>query len=126
VIASQSLELAFLVAEELERAVPELGFAPDLGWACYAGVDLAALLDRLDERIAVLHFKDLDRFAAEPETVQLGSGVIDFAPAWAWLQLRPDRDVWVTAEQDHAADADAAAAHNGALLTARLHGQEIG
>ena len=104
----------------LETADTKIGFAPDLGWMAKAGEDLKAVLGELNGRVRVLHFKDFVSRAPGQNTCHLGEGIIDFDPAWQWLESRTDEDLWVTAEQDHADDADAACAFNGAYLGTRL------
>lgn len=106
-----------------ERACPELGFGPDLGWAAAAGVNLASLLDDLGDQIQILHFKDFapsDDGGWTTDTCHLGVGAVDFSPAWDWLAAHPDQPCWVTAEQDRAENADVAAAANGAWLNQGL------
>ena len=49
-------------------------FQLDIGWAYDAGEDVAALLDRLGDRIELLHVKDGVRTAAELEQRPLGHG----------------------------------------------------
>ena len=85
-----------------------------------AGQDLSAILGDLDDRIKVLHFKDFLSRNEGQNTCPLGTGIIDFEPAWQWLADRADRDIWITAEQDNADDADAACIANGAYLNDRL------
>ncbi len=104
----------------LDSADPNIGFAPDLGWMAKAGEDLTTVLNTLDERIRVLHFKDFISRDPGQNTCHLGEGIVDFGPAWAWLARRGDRDLWITAEQDHADNADEACQINGAYLSDQL------
>ncbi|MEM9106161.1 MAG: sugar phosphate isomerase/epimerase family protein [Pseudomonadota bacterium] len=104
----------------LDSADPKIGFAPDLGWMAKAGEDLGSMLDLLGDRIKVLHFKDFISSDPGQDTCHLGEGIIDLDPAWAWLASRTDRDMWVTAEQDHAEDADRACQLNGAYMVDQL------
>lgn len=104
----------------LDTADPKIGFAPDLGWMDKAGEDVGSILNALDDRIRVLHFKDFISRDPGQNTCPLGEGIIDFDPAWTWLADRTDRDIWITAEQDHAEDADEACQLNGAYLIHQL------
>ena len=68
----------------------------DTGWAAYAGADPAALLERYDDRISLVHVKDVD-----PETgtaTQLGSGCLDLARLGD--QLRASTVEWAIYEHD--------------------------
>lgn len=104
----------------LDDADPSIGFAPDLGWIAWAGEDPATILSDLNERVKILHFKDFGSSAEGENTCHLGTGIVDFEPAWKWLSERSNRDIWVTAEQDKADDADAACIANGAYLNNRI------
>ncbi len=106
----------------MDAASPAIGYAPDLGWIAKADQDLAAVLNDLDDRIKVLHFKDFISREKGQNTSHLGAGIIDFSPAWQWLSDRADRDIWITAEQDNADDADTACVVNGAYLHDKLAG----
>lgn len=103
-----------------DAKVASLGYALDLGWAAKAGQDLGALLDDLDQSVRVLHFKDFVSDEPGQNTCHLGEGIIDFSPAWRWLEGKSDRDIWLTAEQDNAEDADKACVANGAYLTRNI------
>ncbi|WP_181408120.1 sugar phosphate isomerase/epimerase family protein [Pararhizobium mangrovi] len=105
----------------LRRAKSDaLGHALDLGWAGKAGKDMGQLLDELDREVKILHFKDFVSEEPGENTCHLGEGIIDFSPAWRWLQGKADRDIWLTAEQDHATSADDACVANGAYLVENL------
>ena len=100
----------------LELRADTLGYALDLGWAVKAGQDLSTVLADLEETVKILHFKDFISAEAGQNTCHLGEGIIDFSAAWQWLQGQGGQDIWLTAEQDNAADADIACAINGAYL----------
>lgn len=109
----------------LDSADESLGFGPDVGWAAKVGVDVAELLNELGDRVCVVHLKDFCADERESfSTVHFGDGVMPFQPVWDWLSANPGRDLWVTAEQDSAPDAEAAATANGAFLIQNL--QAIG
>ncbi|MGI9355372.1 MAG: sugar phosphate isomerase/epimerase family protein [Rhizobiaceae bacterium] len=101
-------------------AIEHLGFAPDLGWAVKGGHEMQALLEEIGSEVKVLHFKDFGSWEEGQNTVHLGTGVVDFAPAWQWLAAQVNRDIWLTAEQDHAEHNDVACRTNGAYLAAQI------
>ncbi|MEM1026745.1 MAG: sugar phosphate isomerase/epimerase family protein [Planctomycetota bacterium] len=109
----------------LTLADPALGFGPDLGWVAKAGADVSAFLDELGDRIGLIHLKDyFGEERGQFSTAHFGEGVMDFQPVWDWLHVNQRRGFWVTAEQDAAPDAVAAAMHNGRFLVDHL--QRIG
>ena len=101
-------------------AIEHLGFAPDLGWAVKGGHEMPALLEQIGSAVRVIHFKDFGSWEDGQDTVHLGTGVVDFTPAWQWLAGQRHRDIWLTAEQDHAEDNDAACRTNGAYLAGHI------
>ncbi len=103
-----------------DAQIDVLGFAPDLGWAVKGGQGMGQLLREIGPRVQVLHFKDFLSWEDGQNTCPLGTGVVDFAPAWDWLAEQSQRSIWITAEQDNAEDKDAACAANGAYLAACL------
>lgn len=68
----------------------------DTGWAAYAGADPAALLDRYDDRISLVHVKDVD--AETGTATQLGDGCLDLARLGT--QLRASSAEWAIYEHD--------------------------
>ncbi|NNE80555.1 MAG: sugar phosphate isomerase/epimerase [Silicimonas sp.] len=104
----------------LDARIDTLGFAPDLGWAVKGGHGMQALLDEVGSNVRVLHFKDFITWEDGQNTCHLGTGVVDFAPAWAWLAEQAGADIWLTAEQDNAPDNDRACAVNGQYLVSHL------
>lgn len=103
-----------------DTRIDTLGYAPDLGWAVKGGQDMSQLLDEIGSGIKVLHFKDFLSWADGQDTCPLGTGIVDFAPAWHWLTDRLESGIWITAEQDNAEDNEAACKANGAYLAAQL------
>lgn len=66
--------------DRLVSGTAELGFELDVGWATAAGVDPVALIDRVGDRIPVIHLKDVRLDPAAPRgghPVDLGVGDID-------------------------------------------------
>ena len=104
----------------LDADIDQLGFAPDLGWAVKGGCQMADLLRSVGNRSQVLHFKDFLTWDGGDDTCRLGTGIIDFAPAWKWLSGQSARSLWITAEQDNAEDKDADCQANGAWLSDHL------
>jgi sugar phosphate isomerase/epimerase len=68
----------------------------DTGWAAYAGADPAALLERYDDRISLVHVKDVD--AETGTATQLGSGCLDLTRLGE--QLRASSVEWAIYEHD--------------------------
>jgi len=100
--------------------IPGLNYAPDLGWAVKGGQDMSSLLKEIGSAVKVLHFKDFVSWEDGQNTCHLGEGVVDFAPAWDWLARQEVDDVWITAEQDNAADNELACQLNGEFLVRHL------
>ncbi|WP_152042881.1 sugar phosphate isomerase/epimerase family protein [Salinigranum salinum] len=64
----------------LVDATTHLGFELDVGWATAAGVDPVALIERLGDRLPVVHLKDVQVDPAAPRgghPVDLGAGDVD-------------------------------------------------
>ena len=95
-----------------------VGLCPDTGHSTYAGIDPVSLLDRHAQRLAYVHFKDIDtgRLAAAraerlsfPQAVArgifrpLGDGSVDFAAVAARLAA-VGYSGWATVEQDRLPD----------------------
>lgn len=47
------------------REVPDLRVELDVGWVCYAGVDVIKVMEEYKERIAIVHLKDIVEDAAQ-------------------------------------------------------------
>lgn len=108
----------------LEMRSASLGYALDLGWAVKAGQDLSEVLGGLGQAAKILHFKDFVSTEAGQNTCHLGEGIIDFSAAWQWLEDQRGTNIWLTAEQDNADDADIACGINGSYLA--QHNQKLG
>lgn len=68
----------------------------DAGWAKYAGADPVALLERYDDRISLVHVKDVD--GETGTATQLGLGCLDLDRLGA--QLRDSTVEWAIYEHD--------------------------
>jgi len=68
----------------------------DAGWAAYAGADPTALLERYDDRISLVHVKDVD--AETGTATQLGAGCLDLVRLGD--QLRKSSTQWAIYEHD--------------------------
>jgi len=101
----------------LEKRSASLGYALDLGWAVKAEQNLSEVLNGIGEAAKILHFKDFLSAESGQNTCHLGDGIIDFSAAWRWLEGQNSANIWLTAEQDNADDADIACGVNGAYLT---------
>ncbi len=97
-----------------------LGAELDVGWATYAGVDVADLIRRLGHRVRILHVKDLaPGFAAmerERIYVPAGQGACDYPAAFAAADryARPDYRIVLDqdpSDRDGVADSLASAAY---------------
>jgi inosose dehydratase len=109
--------------DEVDRALADLdpglvGLCADTGHSTYAGIDPASLLHRHGDRLAYMHFKDIDAgrlAAARQEKLSfyqavargifrpLGEGSVDFAAVSARL-AELGYSGWATVEQDRLPD----------------------
>lgn len=79
---------------------PDLKLCPDLGWLHKAGVDLVEFLERFQERIGVIHFKDFASLDPKlTDTVFLGDGCVPLEQAAQWMGNNMS-DIWLISEQD--------------------------
>lgn len=67
----------------------------DVYWAAYAGHDPLALLNRLDERVALIHFKDM---AADRSMTEVGRGILDMQGMTLFAR---QHNLWAAVENDH-------------------------
>ena len=70
----------------LAKSSDDLRFELDVGWVVAGGHDPVAILNAYAGRIDLLHVKDMTRDAAAPlgwRSVEVGRGVIDWAPIFA-------------------------------------------
>ncbi len=67
----------------------------DIYWAAYAGHDPLTLLDKLGERVALVHFKDM---AADHSMTEVGKGILDMKNMTAFVQ---QHGIWAVVEHDH-------------------------
>lgn len=104
----------------LDANIEGLGFAPDLGWLVKGDQGMGALLDEIGSSVETLHFKNFVSWDDGQNTCHLDDGVVDFTPAWEWLSYQTGRNIWLTAEQDNAVDAEEACRHNGSTLASHL------
>ena len=88
-----------------------VNFELDCGWVTVGGADPAELLDRLDERISLVHISDADESGTPTE---IGDGVLDVT-ACADAADRAGVE-WAIYEHDDPADAMASAAHGAEVL----------
>ena len=97
----------------------DLGFCIDVGWVVKGGADVLPLLERVQDRIGALHFKDFATGAGSGvrlDTVLLGEGVAPLGEAAAWAAEHLP-GLWLIAEQDVAAGLpDEAIRANAAFL----------
>lgn len=123
-------------ADEIDRFVADSA-APlcvDTGHCAYAGIDPVALIERLGDRVAYLHLKDVDgdrlraalalelsfeEAVAERLFCPLGAGVVDFAALAGTLE-RLGYEGWATVEQDRLPTDSTAPAESAAASLAHL------
>src|SRR5713226_632987 len=67
----------------------------DVYWAAYAGHDPLALLNRLGERVALIHFKDM---LPDRSMTEVGKGVLDMQSITTFAQ---HHNLWAVVEHDH-------------------------
>ncbi len=67
----------------------------DVYWVAYAGYDPLALLNRLGERVGLIHFKDM---APDRSMTEVGKGILDMQGMTAFAQ---QHNVWAAVENDH-------------------------
>jgi sugar phosphate isomerase/epimerase len=67
----------------------------DVYWAAHAGHDPLALLQRLGNRVALVHCKDQ---AANGEMTEVGQGTLDMSGMTAFAQ---QQGIWAVVEHDH-------------------------
>ena len=67
----------------------------DMNWAAYAGHDPLALMNRLGERIALIHFKDM---APDRSMTEVGKGILDMQNMTVFAQ---QHNIWAVVEHDH-------------------------
>jgi inosose dehydratase len=118
-------------ADEIDRLVADtdVPLCIDSGHCAYAGIDPVELIERLGDRVAYLHLKDVDRdrlrgalalelsfeeAVGERVFCPLGEGVVDFA---ALATVLGDFEGWATVEQDRLpTDSTTPAEHAAASL----------
>ncbi len=67
----------------------------DVYWVAFAGHDPLVLLNRLGERIALIHFKDM---APNRSMIEVGKGILDMQGITAFAQ---QRNMWAIVENDY-------------------------
>lgn len=67
----------------------------DVYWVAYAGHDPLALLNRLGQRVALIHFKDM---AADRSMTEVGKGILDMQGMLAFAR---QHNLWAVVEHDH-------------------------
>lgn len=97
----------------VEATPPSVGLELDLGWAMAAGADPVELLDRLVDRVPMVHLKDVDRETRTP--VELGRGGLDVE---ACVDAAHRADVeWLVYEHDRPTDPRDSLRHGARTLS---------
>lgn len=87
----------------IEATHPRLvAFELDVFWVRYAGHDPVALIQRLGERVPIVHLKDMAD-GAERADAPVGAGIIDWDPMLNAAETAGA--AWYVVEQDHPRDA---------------------
>lgn len=109
----ESLDGASRYDRLLEATDDRVGVELDVGWAAAGGADPVALIDRLGERLRVLHAKDADVDAAE--SVEVGDGDVDLE---ACVRAAAEAGVeWVVYEHDEPTDPRASISTGASFLS---------
>ncbi|WP_459192782.1 sugar phosphate isomerase/epimerase family protein [Halosimplex sp. J119] len=98
--------------EALVDETDAVRFEVDVGWAGVGGVDPAALLDDIGDRVSLIHLKDMDFEAGE--FVTFGEGDLD--PAETVAAARRNDVEWGLFENDEPVDPVAEPSHASLLL----------
>lgn len=97
----------------VERSSDDLMFEVDAGWALYGGADPVALLHEYDDRISLVHFKDVH--LDSDEAPAFGEGDLDIdAVADAAVEIGAE---WAVFENDAPEDPVTALPHGAERLT---------
>jgi len=67
----------------------------DVYWVAYAGVDPVSYLQKLEERVALVHLKDM---AADRSMTEVGKGILNMQQIYAFAQAR---GLWGIVELDY-------------------------
>ena len=67
----------------------------DMYWVAFAGHDPLALLNRLGERVALIHFKDM---AADRSMTEVGKGILDMQ---GMTDFARQHNLWAVVEHDY-------------------------
>lgn len=95
------------------------GYVPDTGHIAKGGMDPLAVIQRHYDRIAHIHFKDMD---ASGQWASMGQGAIDHEAIVAWLKEQGYRG-WIMVEEESlqaVSDPDGVTLHNGRYVRQRL------
>ena len=86
----------YLLDSMIQATDPALvKFELDVYWAAYAGVDPVSYLRALDDRVVLIHLKDM---AADRSMTEVGKGMLDMRGICAFAQAR---GLWGIVEHDH-------------------------
>ncbi|WP_225046575.1 sugar phosphate isomerase/epimerase family protein [Lacticaseibacillus kribbianus] len=102
--------------DRMYQKTSHIKFEVDVYWLAYAGMDVTAWLEAHQDRVAMLHMKDLAELGGERQSVELGTGVL---PLRQYTEFAKAHGItWLVVEQEAFAQDEpmAAAAKNAAYL----------
>ena len=94
-----------------------VGLLPDLGWVYRGDMEPVDFLKEFGDRVKAVHFKE---FTFDDHFSELGTGVVDFKPAYNYIK---NRDLWIIAEQDTCTGAPSHSARKNAEYMFQLTGR---
>ncbi len=75
-----------------------LHFEVDTYWVAYAGVDVVTFMKAHQEKIGLIHLKDMTTVDGNKESIELGEGIL---PLKAYLQFAKENHIpWIVVEQE--------------------------
>ncbi|HET8910207.1 MAG TPA: sugar phosphate isomerase/epimerase [Ktedonobacteraceae bacterium] len=86
----------YLMDHLLQATDPDLvKLEVDVYWVAYAGLDPVSYLQKLGERVVLLHLKDME---PDQSMTEVGKGTLNMKQIWGFAQAR---DLWGIVEQDY-------------------------
>ncbi|WP_262315027.1 sugar phosphate isomerase/epimerase family protein [Lacticaseibacillus parakribbianus] len=102
--------------DRMYQATTHVKFEVDVYWLAYAGIDVMAWLEAHQDRVAMLHMKDLKTLDGERQSVELGTGDL---PLRQYTEFAKAHGIeWLVVEQEAFAQDEplVAAAKNATYL----------
>lgn len=100
----------------LEEINDHVGIELDVGWAAAGGADPVALIDRLGDRLSIVHIKDVDIMTKT--SVEVGHGDVNLE---ACINAAADADVdWLIYEHDEPTDPLKSLSYGASYLSSQV------